>query len=111
MSPRPSLLRLCCSRSILALLLTLVLSSVAWSQQIPCPVTTALSNSGAAINALSPCNVNAPLTNNSGASLENQTGATLNNNNKLTNNTGGTITNDTGATFNNKSGATLLNFG
>src|ERR1700683_610980 len=91
--------RLCYIVAISGLLILLGLSSDAWSQQIPCPVTTAFTNSGTATNAESPCDVNAAFTNSFGATLENQAGGTLVNYNTVTNNGG--FTNDDGGTLTN----------
>jgi PEP-CTERM motif len=113
MSLRPCFLRMCCSRAIPGLLLTLAFSSTAFSQQIPCPVTTPYTNSSpAANNSATPCNINANFTNGADASLENF--GALVNNATFTNSSGatlftyGTFTNSSGATLDNNAGATLL---
>src|ERR1700733_14338195 len=77
---RQSLFSLLRFRMLLGLLLTFGFCTVAQSQQIPCPVTTSFTNSSTAINAESPCDINAGLTNNVDATFENEVSGTLNNN-------------------------------
>jgi len=100
----PFLLRGWARRAILGSLLALIPCSVAFSQQIPCPVASDFTNfSLTAFNALAPCFVNfgVTLTNDNGAVFDNRAGAFLVNDGTIRNGLVSEVDND----------GTLTNFG